>query len=86
MTDNLIPTPFDAGWRHGWADATHDGDRYNPPVAFKTEYDQGYSGALTAWDIEHGAEMIPEEDMTEAQRGGLARIRSKRGADWPKAS
>jgi hypothetical protein len=84
MSDNLTPTPYDAGWRHGWADSIHDGDRFNPPSAFATEYSRGYGDALSAWDISHGAEMVPEDELTDAQRATLARQRSKLGADWPR--
>lgn len=83
MSDNLTPTPYDAGWRHGWADAVDGGDRYNAPSAFTSDYNRGYGDALTAWDGEQGAEMIPEDEQTEAQRGQVRRIRSKRGAEWP---
>lgn len=83
---NLIPTPYRAGWRHAMVSAATDRDTYNPPAAFKTEYDQGWGDALSAWDIDHGAEMIPESEMTEAQRASLARQRAVLGPDWPKGA
>ena len=87
MSNNLTPTPYLAGWRHATAvmedTAEWPSDRYDPPAAFKAEYAQGWGDALDAWDIDHGAAMVPEDEMTDAQRAGMARKRAVLGADWP---